>query len=704
MTFVSTTAKSNDYDDEDEDMASDDGRPILGIENSGQENEDEDDDEEDGEGGAGGVGLGFGGRFGPSFQRNGQDQSAPKTSDSSTMPPSRTKFNGQHVLGTGFVPSSASEPVLRVPDTKDDMPRNKPQPSAFTSKGKVNAKSFGARMMSKMGYVQGQGLGKESQGRNVIIEANLRPQGIGLGAVKEKSQTERKEELRQAKQRGEEVVDSDEEAKKPKRLRKGPNSAANSGSSTPRRRKPKFITAEEFNATAPGLRLPKEFAPILDMTRPGGQMLTSTSGIMTPTGTKPPSSESTESIETIETRKRFKKVQADLQAFSEEWRRLEEQKAPMEIEVQELERDAKDLQSDSERVEALITMVKVRLTPNSDWSQVIACLQEAVTTGPVYPGLVDIAVAAIDPFLKDSDWNPLEEPIRYASDLKELSSLLLKSEGEGQAVARWDENNTQRDGVYRRHHETTTSYESMMYKSWLPRVLGAIREWDPLTPSPVLDIVEAWSDLLPPFVRTQAMNNVVRKLEAALSDWNPKKKRQSHHLPHTWLFPWLPHLPAYHLDPKGTGLVGDVKRKFRQLIDVWEFERGVVPGLNQWQEMLGNQWQSLIMRHVLTSMGRYLRTKFQVDPADQEPTLPVLAGVLKWRGMLGDAVIAEVLVQQVFPLWQAKLQEWMASPEADLGEVAAWYTWWRGVLLRDLGNMAELSRELDKGLHTMNVV
>ena len=42
--------------------------------------------------------------------------------------------------------------------------------------------SFAAKMMARMGYVEGQGLGAEGQGRNIILEATLRPQGVGLGA------------------------------------------------------------------------------------------------------------------------------------------------------------------------------------------------------------------------------------------------------------------------------------------------------------------------------------------------------------------------------------------------------------------------------------------------------------------------------------------------------------------------------------------
>ncbi|OAQ70849.1 G-patch domain-containing protein [Pochonia chlamydosporia 170] len=695
MTFVSTNSKANKSEDE---MESEDNKPVLGSWNNDEDDDGQDDDEEDDDDNTtSGIGLGFGRGLGSTFQRATEDEE--DETIKASPPKVKSRFQGGGVLGRGFVPSSANEPVLKETVANKEPPQNKPQHSTFTSKGKINAKGFGARMMAKMGYVQGTGLGKEGQGRNLIIEANLRPQGAGLGAVKEKSEHERREEKRQAELRGEKVIDSDEEEKKRKRAKKKAlGGAAGSGASTPRRQKTKYLTAEELKASAPGLNIPEAFTPILDMTGPGSKMLTSTSGIMTPTSGVP------ESTELIEARKLVKRAQADLQAFSEEWRSLEERKTWVNAELEEREREMEDLRSDFERLQAFSSMIAEQLTVDSDWDLVINCLQKAAELGTANADTADIAVAAVHPFFRDTEWDPLAEPSKFTPELKRLAPLLMKSQNEGRSVDKWHSNSLQQEGIYRRHQKATTPYESMMYKNWLPRVVTAIREWDPLTPSPMLDVVESWNDLLPPFIRAQVMDHVARKLETAVSDWNPKKKRQSHHLPHTWLFPWLQHLPPYHLDPKGTGLVADVKRKFRQLIDVWEFERGTVPGLKQWEDVLGSQWRPLIMSHVLPSMGRYLRMNFRVDPADQEPYLPVLTGVMTWNRMLGDTIIAEVLVQDVFPMWYDKLREWLALGEADLEEVAEWYSWWRGVLLKDMAHVKGVRNELDKGLQIMNIV
>lgn len=702
MGFVASEVKSTEADDvTDEGGESEEHVETLENGNTPQDEEDDEDDEGQDEDGGGGVGLGFASAAAARGHSWGAPvdmaDDAPSSKPHGPFP--KTRFDGSSVLGRGFVPSSAYQPVLKAPeDGNTPPPQNKPAPSAFGAKGKINAKSFGARMMAKMGYVEGQGLGKEGQGRSMVLEANLRPQGVGLGAVKEKSEQERREEKRQARLRGEEVVDSDEEAKKQKKARKKAlGTAGSSATSTPRRQKKKYLTAEELKAAAPGLHIPEAFMPILDMTGPEGKMLTSTSGVMTPSSGMP------ESTEVVEARKLVKRAQADLMAFSEEWRGLEERKTWLTLELKEKEQEMKDLRSEFERLQAFSTLVSEQLAPGADWAHVVSCLQKAVELESARAETEDIAVAAMHPFLRGTDWDPLANPTRFAADVKQLSSLFTRpgTNKDGRSVGKWDSVAAQGDGVYRRHHKATTAYESMMYKSWLPRVLASIRAWDPLSPGAMLAVVESWNEVLPPFVRAQVMDSIARRLETAVSEWKGKKK---HHLPHTWLFPWLPYLAPYHLDAKGTGLVAEVRRKFRQLIDAWDFERGVVPGLGQWEEVMGDQWRPLVMSHVLPAMGRYLRTRFRVDPADQEPYLPMLTGVLKWQGMLGGAVVAEVVVQDVMPMWYAKLREWLALDEANLGEVAEWYAWWRGSLLQDLADVEGVVAELDRGLQLMNMV
>ncbi|KAK3935269.1 GC-rich sequence DNA-binding factor-like protein-domain-containing protein [Diplogelasinospora grovesii] len=680
--------------------------------------EEEDEDEEDE--GTAGVGLGFKGAsagpaqglgWTPSFQQ----QPLPKENNIPKKTFIKSSLESGTPLGKGFTPTSAMQPTLLVRDDDESPAPRVALPSAFGpakgGKTKINGKSFGARMMAKMGYVEGRGLGKEGQGRHVIIEANLRPQGAGLGAVKEKTKQEREEEKRQARLRGEVVVDSDEEEKKKRAARRkkalggGISSGTPSGASTPRRQKPRYLTLDEIKKTAPGLNIPDAFTPILDLTGPGKKMLTSSSGLMTPTSGAVPA----ESTEAAESRKLMRRAQNDFMAILEEWQSLQERKAYLELQLQQERQELGDLDASLQANRSVTTACETILEPvesgeldkkaDLSWrlNRVMVGFKDAndSLSDSMLPQLKDeltsLAVAAIYPTFKEflQLWEPLKEPKpSFVDSLMSIRGLLGLDK--------------QTKKAHRK--ATATPYETMMYKLWLPTVAAAVREWDVREPDQLITLFEVWGKLMPAFVRTQLLEqDVVRKLEEAVQKWHPKKKH-THNLPHGWIFPWLPFLPSVHLDPKAsTGLVADVKRKFRQLIDVWEFDRGVIPGLKKWKEVLRpsksrDQWAPLIMNHVLPSMARYMKASFRVDPQDQEPYLGMLEGIFKWLDVMSPSMVGEVVVGEVFPLWHEALYHWLLLEEANYDEIGQWFQWWQDdVFPEEIKNLPSITAEFEKG-------
>ncbi|GMF62667.1 unnamed protein product [[Candida] boidinii] len=78
-----------------------------------------------------------------------------------------------------FMKSSYHTPS--PPPGRKDTAMNPP-----ASESKVKMYGIGAKLLQKMGYVEGKGLGSDGTGIVNPIETSLRPRGMGVGGVKEK--------------------------------------------------------------------------------------------------------------------------------------------------------------------------------------------------------------------------------------------------------------------------------------------------------------------------------------------------------------------------------------------------------------------------------------------------------------------------------------------------------------------------------------
>lgn len=703
------------------------GRMVDGDEEDDYDGKiEEEDDEEDGGvdveetaglRGLGARGLGFGG-----LGHN-------TLGDANKAPPGQAHGIGTP-LGQGWTPSSARQPVLNpmLLDEEVTTPTvvrpsfNAPNPSLRTNgKGRgtpgpstANPNSFAAKMMAKMGYVEGQGLGASGRGRLAPIETQLRPQGAGLGAVREKTKQAKDEEKREATFRGEVVEDSSEEERKRRRKQKEKRlSGAVSRTSTPGglRAKPKLKhrTATEIEAAAGGLEVPNVLKSIIDATGKGAKLLTSAVGLMTPNG-------GNIAAET-EAMKIARRARHDLEAFVDEWNGLADRKKYFEMQSSELTRELDQEQDEIRRLKRItgvveelhhMTIGRVNGEDTSGaWNDLMGKLEllevEYKDEIDAY-ALSEVAVAAIHPLLRNEmeSWEPLKDPTHLVTYFQRLHGILgIKSADDSSAL-------TFQNGYSQSssHSKSTTHYETMMYTLWLPQVRSAIiNVWDVHDPNPLIGLIEPWQSVLPPFILANIVDQlIVQRLATAVADWKPRSshKRNRHSKPpHVWLFPWLQYLDEHHTDPKSSaGLLADVKRKFRVLLDTWDLSTGILPGLQNWREVLRSELDHVLIRHLLPRLAMHLQDNFDVDPQDQD--LTPLSQALVWKDFFKPSTIAQLLVAEFFPKWHNILYIWLTS-DPDYDEIRRWYLWWKEQIPSEINEVSAVEAEWNKGLETITL-
>ncbi|KAF9918157.1 hypothetical protein FBU30_000357 [Linnemannia zychae] len=644
----------------------------------------------------------------------------------------RAGFQGTNSNDNSPSPRPGSPAAVSSP--KPDTPLAAPVKvdknyGAFSAKGS----GFGLKMLEKMGWKKGYGLGVGGTGIVEPIQTKLRPvkMGIGYRGFKEKTDQDRAEEKRRGY-----AISSDEEEQTDKRKVKGVSKASEleakadgwkKTSSRSSRKGPKveYKTAAEIQQEIESGDLPMVQAQpqkILDMTGKTVRELTSASQIRTAVAM---------SHERFPELRHNMELMADISTTDLE-QVARAQKAD-HIRSQVLEKESVRYQQQVEKDEMDIERLAKIMSITDQCSQIAdeIRLSTSDTTGAAAVEIQEdlIAQAFQEPFdlfsglyydeyeayqldqvvisvLQDSfkrlfrDWDALKDPARGASLFCKWQKLFRTSKVS--YAQGWSSNNTSNEGNSYFGGESTsqdsmTAYESLLHHYWLPKVRSALNNtWDPRDSDPAIELLEAWIPVLPMFMQDNIITQLILpKLHKEIERWSPRDSLMLH----TFIHPWLPILGQARMDQE---LFGDIRRKLSSALVSWQvLDPSAITVLSPWKGVFeAADMELLLLRSVMPKLVEGLQM-LEVNPRDQK--IDYLQAVLPWYPFFPSTTFSTLLVNEFFPKWHQVLYLWLTHPSpADLDQISLWYKWWKSLFPEELLQETGVATGFRQGLDMIN--
>ncbi|PCH36375.1 TFP11-domain-containing protein [Wolfiporia cocos MD-104 SS10] len=629
-------------------------------------------------------------------------------------------------------PASTSASPSPAPASTDDLPSAfgsaRPQRSFLRNAGTSTPKSsalnyeerqhfnklqssFGARMLAKMGWEAGTGLGTSGEGIVTPVESKLRPKGMGLAfkGFKEKTDQAKAE----AKRRGEAISDDEEERPTARKARKNAEKAQEERANAwkrPRKGKTRVEhkTYEQILAEAGQEARQAGIGQIIDATGATLREVSSLADISTASWTP-----TTDPMRLPEVRHNLRLItescKGDLDGLAREARALEERQKFIRQEDARLRKKVEEEAELIARLQQVNLVVDDINTQARDMASTYEASLEPFSANfekllGQFPKefdlyrLDEVVIAAIAPVVRRmiAQWQPLEDPTAFTPLFRLWKGALKMAAPEEKP-----QNQVQMYGSSMvispapAIEVPMTPYESLLWNAWLPKVRSSINnDWSPDDPQPAVRLYEAWAPFLPPFIRDNFFDQLVLpKVSKAVSDWSARSSK----VPlQTLVFPWLPHV-GLRLEE----VLGDARRKIKHILRSWIVTEGMPNDLTVWRDVFDvGDWDTMLLKYIVPKLGSRLREDFRVNPRSQD--MAPLQDVMLWEKLLRPSILSQLLETEFFPKWLDVLHIWLIQPRPSFEEVARWYAFWKGVFSENVQAMPGVARGFTRGLQLMN--
>jgi len=563
-----------------------------------------------------------------------------------------------------------------------------------------HTKGIGMKLLEKMGYKKGEGLGKGASGITRALETTVRPKNMGMGFNNFK---ENVNDPTKARGREESDEDAMEEGMKEDDGSKERDAAKRAQEQTMwkkrndlRREKREYKTAEELLAEeqdkardSKSVKATAEKLNIIDMRGAHAQIINASelhkSRVISADDDDLMLPELQHNLKLIVdlAESDISKLDVKIRSEKDTLEILRREKARLSKQATTHAEFALRTKSALKLVERCDVLSKTMKT-STEFSELTQAWTDVVKKHPeefFAHRLGRLALAHAAPYVRSlfKDWDPSADPARGIDQIKPWRELLSPERV---------------PDAYKNVFEDDL-FDALLREPLLGRLRPIITsQWDPTKPSDILNFIEAWSRVMPEALLHELTHALILpRLQRRVGEWQPTKERVALH---TWFHPWLALL---HNNLKD--LYPSIRQKFTVALAEWDAsDPSALALLKPWARVFEPKDWSSLMRRCITPKLEDALAMMQINPSNQ--VLDPLKCVLKWEPVLGSSAFITILEQHFFHKWHAALHAWLNAGSVDFDQVTQWYLGWKTVFSEELLAHERVRVQLNVALDMMN--
>ncbi|EGG06122.1 uncharacterized protein MELLADRAFT_77914 [Melampsora larici-populina 98AG31] len=653
-----------------------------------------------------------------------------------------------------FLGASASESMQPIVQKK---PLSRAEQQHFDKLASSKHSSMGLKMLEKMGWKSGTGLGAKGEGIVTPLESKVRPKGMGLSyeGFEERTKQAKEEDRRSGK-----IVDDDEDRKgrKVDRSQKETKVVREAWKAKPKaeKKKNKVIhrtyedIISELADDPENAGLNSGLGEIIDLT---GRKLPSLSTTLLH-HSKGPTEESKE--------QRLPELMHNLALICDMGKgnliNLAKEGSAIKQKQEQLAKDraksAEMMKIKEEKLNNMKRIIAISSKIKATYLNILSIIKQD-TQGAEICGMLEqfdesfnelleffqddkrveyddmnldeVAVSALAPILRRvwQNWDVLQQPNLSVAELKRFKKCFrLENNSNSSHQGNADDITSSMDFYYDKAtrnpnvNRKMTAYESLIWNDWVPKIRSTVNSWDPVQCEDMIEVFVRWRPLLPQFVHDNFLDQLILpRLVSSIDSWR-FRDRHSNSVStndegapsmalHLFVFPWLEHLGSY----RNELVLQEVKLKLATWMKAWKFtaaedstkEQNMLQDLLVWKRDVFKRrdWDKLVLKNLVPNLAGYLKAHLIINPKQQD--LKAFNTLLRWTTIITNREILDGLFSEFFVKWLETLWIWLVARTGNMDQIGAWSNWWKGVFPDHLNNEVPAIRVgFARGIEMMN--